>query len=196
MAKPPKFAKYVMTNRKELEKASTILLNELCSAAVINGLPIKMGDPGQLTLPCEFGNSTSINALVDLGEIINLMSYSFYKKPGLPTLQGTKMTLRMVDHTITNPRGIIDDFFVKVGKFVFLVDFMVLDMKEDEDLPIISGRPFLSTAIALVEIDDSKLTLGVRNDSKKDLDELVEIKKMMEEELKVCEKPYVSNVKR
>lgn len=64
-----------MTNRKELEKAPTIMLNELCSVVVINGLSIKIGDQGQLTLPCELGNSTSINVLVGLVEKINLISY-------------------------------------------------------------------------------------------------------------------------
>lgn len=97
MTKLPKFAKDVITNQKELEKTSTILLNELCSTAIINVLTIKMGDPGQLTLLCEFGNSTSINALVDSWERINLMPYSFYKKLNLLKLHNTSMTLRMVD---------------------------------------------------------------------------------------------------
>ncbi|XP_023752484.1 uncharacterized protein LOC111900829 [Lactuca sativa] len=164
MDKIPKFAKDFMTNRKELEKASTIVLNKLCSAAIINGLPIKKGDPWQLALPCEFGNSTSINALADYGASINLMPYSFYKNLGLPRLQYTRMTIQIVDHSITYPRGIIKDLLVKVGKFIFPVDFEVLDMKEDEDLPIILGRPFLSTTRALFDIHDSKLTLHVEDE--------------------------------
>lgn len=128
-AKLPKFAEDVMINRKELEKASTIVLNELCSAMIVNGLPIKMGDPGVLTLPCGFGNSISINSLADLGESINLMSYYFYKNLGLPKLQDTRMIIRVANDSITYPRGIIEDLLVKVGKFVFPIDFVVLDMK-------------------------------------------------------------------
>lgn len=75
-----------------------------------------MGDPVQLTLPCEFGNSTSINVLADSVANINLVPYSFYKNPTLPRLQYTNMTHRMVDHTITNPRGIIEYLLVKVQK--------------------------------------------------------------------------------
>ncbi|XP_023772429.1 uncharacterized protein LOC111921071 [Lactuca sativa] len=147
-----------------MEKASTIVLNELCSTSVISGLLIKIGDPSQLTFPCEFGNSTSINALANSGESINLMPYSFYKKLGLPRLQDMKMTLRMADHTITNPRRIIEDLLVKLGNFVFLVDFVVLYMKENEYLPIILARPFLSTARSLVDIHESKLTLCIEDE--------------------------------
>ncbi|KAL7593050.1 uncharacterized protein LOC111907277 [Lactuca sativa] len=132
VAKLPKFSKDVMINRKELEKTSVIVLNELCSSAIIKGLPIKMGDPGQLTLPCKFGNLTSNNALADSGASINLMTYSFYQKLELPKLQDTRMTTRMADHSTTYPQGIIEDLLVKVGKFVFPVDFVVLDVKEDE----------------------------------------------------------------
>lgn len=67
MAKLPKIAKDVMTSRKELENASTIMLNELCKTVIIDGLPIKMGDQFLLTLPCEFGNSTSSHALANSG---------------------------------------------------------------------------------------------------------------------------------
>lgn len=88
-----------------------------------------MGDPGRLTLPCEFGNYTSINALADSGAIINLMPYSFYENIAQPNLQKTRIRLRMADHSIPHPRGIIEDLLVKVGKFIFLVDFVVLGMK-------------------------------------------------------------------
>ncbi|XP_023729219.1 uncharacterized protein LOC111876888 [Lactuca sativa] len=129
MARLPKFTKEVMTNQKELEKAFTIVLNELFSTTIIDKFPIKMGDPVRLTLPCEFGNYTSINALANSGTSINLMSYSFYKNLALPKLQNTRMTLRMVDYLITHPRGIVEDLSVKVGRFIFPVDFVVLDMK-------------------------------------------------------------------
>lgn len=145
IAKITKFAKDVMKNRKKLKKASTIVLNELCSSAIIDKLLIKIRDPGQLTLPCEFGNSNSINSLADLGASINLMPYSFYKNLVLTKLQNTRMTIQMADHSITYPGGIVEYLLVKVGKFIFPVDFVVLDMKDDKDLPIILGRSFLNT---------------------------------------------------
>lgn len=145
------------------------------------------------------------------------MPYSFYKKLVLPRLQDTNMTLRMVGRTITNPCGIIKDLLVNVVKFAFPFDFVVLDMKEDEDLPIILGTPFLSIARALVDIHDSKHTLRVEDEEitfkmrlkvihemprdevsnvdnkEENCDELVDIEKMMEGELKFWEKPHVAN---
>ena len=125
----------------------------------------------------------------------------------------------MANHSHTYPRGTIEDLLVKLGKSIFLVYFVVLDMMEDENLPIILGRPFLSTARALVDIYDSKPTLHVEDEAitfemdpkvsheipkdevskvdamEEDLDELVEIEKMMEEELKVWENPHVDKFK-
>nr|KAJ0208821.1 hypothetical protein LSAT_V11C400200830 [Lactuca sativa] len=92
------------------------------------------------------------------------MPYSFYKNLDLPPLQKIRMTLQMADHSITHPHGIIEDLLVKVGKIIFPVDFVVLDMKEDEELPTILGRPFLSTTRALVDIYDSMLTLHVEDE--------------------------------
>ena len=48
------------------------------------------------------------------------------------------------------PRGIIEDVLVKVDKFIFPADFLVLDMEEDQEVPLILGRPFLATRRALL----------------------------------------------
>lgn len=65
------------------------------------------------------------------------MPYSLYKKLDSLKLNTTRMDIHMADRSITYPREIIEDLLVKVRKFVFSVDFVVLDMKEDEELPII-----------------------------------------------------------
>lgn len=137
------------------------MLNKLCSASIIEGLPIKKGDPRKLNLPCEFGNSTSINAWADSGASINHMPYSFYKKIALTRLQNMRMTIRTTNHSITHPCRIVEDLLVKVGKFIYPLNFAVLDMKEEEDHTIILDRPFLSTASSLVDIHDTKLKLWV-----------------------------------
>lgn len=69
----------------------------------------------------------------------------------------------MEDHLTTYPRGIVENLLVMVGKFVFSVDFSVLDMKEGKDIPIILGIPFLSTTRAPVGINDSKHTLRMED---------------------------------
>lgn len=64
------------------------------------------------------------------------------------------MAIHMEKWDVKYPQGIIDNILVKIGAFVFLVDFVVLDMKEDEDITMILGRPFLSTKRALVDIQE------------------------------------------
>ena len=73
----------------------------------------------------------------------------------------------MVDRSLTFPKGIIEDVLVKVDKFIFLVDFVVLDMEEDMAAPIILGRPFLATRQALIDVKNGELTLRVGEDQVK-----------------------------
>ena len=73
----------------------------------------------------------------------------------------------MVDCSLTYPQGIIEDVLVKVDKFIFLVDFVVLDMEEDKEAPLILGRPFLETGQALIDVKNGELTLRVGNNQVK-----------------------------
>lgn len=100
-----------------------------------------------------------MNTLADLGASINIMPFSFYRKLELPMLKTIRMAIHMDGRSVTYPRGIIEDLLVKVGKFVFPVDFIVVDMEEDKDFMIILVRPYLSVDHALVDIHDSKVTL-------------------------------------
>ncbi|KAL7606448.1 uncharacterized protein LOC111914573 [Lactuca sativa] len=104
------------------------------------------------------------HALANSGASVNLMPYSFYKKLNLPKLRPIRTTIHLSNNTVTFLRGICEDLFVKIDKFVFSVDFIVHDMEEDNKVPIILGRPFLSTDRALVDIRESKLTLRVGED--------------------------------
>ena len=70
----------------------------------------------------------------------------------------------MVDRSMTLPKAIIEDVLIKVGKFIFLMDFVVLDMEEDEKVPIIIGRPFLATSRALIDVESGVLTLRAGDD--------------------------------
>ncbi|GJW15532.1 reverse transcriptase domain-containing protein [Tanacetum coccineum] len=100
--------------------------------------------------------------LADLGASINLMPLSIWKKLGLPGLNDTKMVLELADRTISKPTGVAENVFVKVGKFYFPADFVVLDFIADPRVPLILGRPFLRTAHALIDVYEGEITL--RND--------------------------------
>nr|GEW91016.1 hypothetical protein [Tanacetum cinerariifolium] len=87
----------------------------------------KLGDPGRFLIPCDFSEFDNCLALADLGVSINLMPLSILKKLRLPTLNDTKMILELANRTISKPTGVADNVFVKVGKFYFPADFVVLD---------------------------------------------------------------------
>nr|GEZ60878.1 reverse transcriptase domain-containing protein [Tanacetum cinerariifolium] len=98
-------------------------------------------------------------ALADLGASINLMPLSIWKKLRLPTLNDMKMVLELADRTISKPTGVAENVFVKVGKFYFLADFVILDFVVDPRVPLILRRPFMSTAHALIDVYEGEITL-------------------------------------
>ncbi|KAL7600580.1 hypothetical protein Lser_V15G24233 [Lactuca serriola] len=161
MLKYANFIQDLLNTHQELEKMSKVVLNEQCLAVVMEGIPPKMGDPQCLTFPCKFGNATKTYAMADSGASINMMPYLFDQKLNLPKLKSTRMAMNMANRSVTYPRGIVEYLLVKIGKFVFPIDFVVSDMKEDEDGPIILGLPLLNTTRALVDICNSKLRLRV-----------------------------------
>nr|GEV18966.1 hypothetical protein [Tanacetum cinerariifolium] len=83
----------------------------------------------------------------------------FIKKLRPPTLNDTKMVLELADRTISKPTGVAENVFVKVGKFYFPTDFVVHDFIADPQVPLILGRPFLSTAHALIDVYEWEITL-------------------------------------
>nr|GFA38980.1 reverse transcriptase domain-containing protein [Tanacetum cinerariifolium] len=97
----------------------------------------KLGDPGKSLIPCDFSRMDVCHALADLGASINLMPLSIWKKLSLPELTPTRMTLKLANRSITRPKGVAKDVFVKVGKFHFLTNFVVVDFEADPRIPLI-----------------------------------------------------------
>ncbi|GJX83473.1 reverse transcriptase domain-containing protein [Tanacetum coccineum] len=167
----PKFApmfKKMLNNKDKLIELTKTPLNENCSAVVLKKLPEKLGDPGRFLIPCDFSEFDSYLALADLGAqklkkfSKSLMPLSIWKKLQLSGLTETKMVLELADRTISKPTGVAKNVFVKVGKFYFPADFVVLDFIADPRVPLILGRPFLRTAHALIDVYEGEITL--RND--------------------------------
>ncbi|XP_076944113.1 uncharacterized protein LOC143614606 [Bidens hawaiensis] len=161
MPKYAKFLKDLLSNKKKLEGLSMVCLNEGCSAVVQNKLLEKLTDPGHFTIPCLFGSSTESYALADVGASINLMPYSLDKKLELGEPIPTRMSLSLADRLVKYPPGIVENLLIKVDKFVFPMDFVILDMEADDQVPLILGRPFLCTAKALIDVFDGRITLRV-----------------------------------
>ncbi|GKB87300.1 reverse transcriptase domain-containing protein [Tanacetum coccineum] len=140
-------------------------LNEHCLEVILNKLPEKLGDPDKFLIPCDFPGMDECLALADLGASINLMPLSVWKRLSLPELTPTCMTLELADRSITQPIGIAEDVDVKVGKFQFPTDFVVVDFDADPRVFLILGRSLLKTGRAFIDVYEGELTLRVRKEA-------------------------------
>nr|GEV44989.1 DNA-directed DNA polymerase [Tanacetum cinerariifolium] len=125
---------------------------------------LTLRDSGNFLIPCDFPGIDVCHALADLGASINLIPLSIWKKLSLSELTPTRMTLELADRSITRPRGVVEDMFVKVGKFHFPVDFVVVDFKSDPRVPLILRRSFLRTGRALIDVYGEEITLRVNDE--------------------------------
>nr|GEW51815.1 reverse transcriptase domain-containing protein [Tanacetum cinerariifolium] len=158
----PKFApmfKKLLNNKDKLVELTKMPLNENYSAVVLKKLPERLGDPGRFMIPCDFTGLDNCLALADLGASINLIPLSIWKRLRLPTLNDTKMVLELAERTISKPTGVAENVFVKVGKFYFPADFVILDFVADPRVPLILGRPFLSTTHVLIDVYEGEINL-------------------------------------
>ena len=160
-----KFLKEILSKKRKLAEEGIVNLTATCSAIILQKLPAKMKDPGSFTIPCSIGKCEFKKALCDFGASINLMSLSVVQRLSLGELTPTAITLQMADRSMAQPEGILEDVLVKVGKFVFLVDFVVMKMEEDTQVPLLLGRPFLATGAALIDVQKGELTLRVGDEA-------------------------------
>ncbi|GKE90890.1 reverse transcriptase domain-containing protein, partial [Tanacetum coccineum] len=152
----PRFAstiKSLLMNKEKLLEFAKIPLNENCSAMLLKKLPEKLRDPSKFLIQCNFPGMDVCHTLADLGASVNLMPLSIWKKLSLPELTPTRMTLELADRSITYPKGLAEYIFVKVGKFHFPTDFVVVDFEADPRVPLILGRS--SNHEILIDIIDA-----------------------------------------
>nr|GEX09971.1 reverse transcriptase domain-containing protein [Tanacetum cinerariifolium] len=136
----PKFAlmfKSLLNNIEKLFDLATTPVNEICSAVILKKLPEKLGDPGKILIPCDFLELVECLAPADL---------------------------ELADRSTTRSAGIAEDVFVKVRKFYFPTNFVVIDYVVDPRLPLILERPFLRTG-ALIDVYSEELTLCVDDEA-------------------------------
>ncbi|GKB55195.1 retrovirus-related pol polyprotein from transposon TNT 1-94 [Tanacetum coccineum] len=131
-----------------------VKLNARCSAVLQNKLPPKEKDLGSFVLPCVIGNTKVSNNLADLGASISVMLFSMFKRLGLGNPRPVNMVIEMADRSMQSPKGIVENVLVKIHKFIFPVDFVILDIVKDNKVPIILGRPLLATAHAMAYLEE------------------------------------------
>ncbi|XP_050233378.1 uncharacterized protein LOC126681868 [Mercurialis annua] len=127
-----KFLKDIITNKRSWDNGATIALPESCSSIILSDLPATLKDLESFSIPCTIGNMNSINFLCDLGGNINLMPLSLFRMLFRDqTVKTTSMVLRLANHSLKRPYGIVEDVLVKVDKFIFPVEFVILDYAVD-----------------------------------------------------------------
>ncbi|XP_059315368.1 uncharacterized protein LOC132065959 [Lycium ferocissimum] len=138
-----KFLKDILSSKRKLEEVSVVKLTEKCSAILQNKLP--QNDPSSFTIPCTLGGAHFEKALCDSGASINLMPFSIFRKLELGEMKDTGVSLQLADQSTKKSKGIIENVLVRVDKFIFPANFIVLEMEENTEVPFILGRPFLAT---------------------------------------------------
>ena len=160
-----KFLKEILSKKRKIDEEGIVNLTATCSAIIQQKLLAKMKDPGSFTIPYSIGKYEFKKALCDSGASINLMPLSVVQRLSLGELSPTTITLQMVDRLMAQPEGILEDVLVKVGKFIFPVDFVIMQMEEDTQVPLLLGRPFLATGAALIDVQKGELTLRVGDEA-------------------------------
>ena len=162
-----KFLKDLCTIKKGLGIEKKAFLTEQVSAIIQSKNPVKYKDPGSPTISVNIGGNCIDKSLLDLGASVNLLPYSVYKQLGLGELKPTNITLSLADRSVKIPKGIVEDVLVKMDKFYYPVDFVVLDTEpianEPNHVPIILGRPFLATANAIINCRNGVMQLTFGN---------------------------------
>ncbi|XP_070002991.1 uncharacterized protein [Nicotiana sylvestris] len=129
-----KYIKYIVANKRRLTEFEIVALTEECTSRVQNKLPQKLKDPDSFTIPVRIA------------------------------LKPTTVILQLVDRSIAYPEGVIEDVLLKIGKFIFPADFIILDFEADEKVPIILERPLLATGDAIIKVREGKMIIRVDNE--------------------------------
>ncbi|GJW02104.1 reverse transcriptase domain-containing protein, partial [Tanacetum coccineum] len=124
-------------------------------------LPPKELNPGSFTLPSTIGKF-NFYVMSGLGASINVMPSSIFKHLHFTNLKKTNMLCEMADMFKKAPLGIVENVLVKIDKFVFPFDFVILDNTPSETT--ILWRPFLATIHAEIDVFARKISLGINED--------------------------------
>ncbi|XP_041995872.1 uncharacterized protein LOC121745995 [Salvia splendens] len=160
-----KFFKDMMAYKEKLQDEGIVALSTNCSQLISGIMPTKRRYPGGCIIPCEIGNTIFTKCLLDQGSGISLMALKTDRAIGLEErMEPIDIALQLADHSIVKPTGIVVDVLVKINKFIILVDFIMLDMPEDKEVPILFGRPFLATGDVLLGAKDNSVTFRINGE--------------------------------
>ena len=162
-----KFLKDLCTVKRKHQVRKKAFLAEQVSSILSTNNALKYKDPGCPTISCIIGNQNIEHALLDLGASVNLLPFSVYQQLNIGEMKPTSTTLLLADRSVKVPKGIVEDVLLQIDKFVYPVDFIVLETQPVAEsykpIPVILGRPFLATANALINCRNGIMNLSFGN---------------------------------
>ncbi|XP_044477523.1 uncharacterized protein LOC123204791 [Mangifera indica] len=159
-----KFLKNILSNKRRLEEFETVTLLEEYSAILQNKILLKLKDPRSFSNSHVVGKESFQKALCDHGASISLMSLSICRRLELEELKPTMVILQLVNQSIKYPMGIMENAPRKIRKFYIPLDFVVLEMKEDIQVPIIPRRLFLAIAGVIIDVKKVKFSFEISDE--------------------------------
>ena len=160
-----KFFKELNSKARKKELNEMVVISKEASAALETELPLKMKDPGSFIITISVGETRKEKAVLDLRVSINLMPYALFKDLGLEGLKPTTMELPLANRSVRHPKGVVEDVFVKVGELIIPTDFVIVEMESDpskaREMPILLGKPFMSTAKAIIDAHKGQLSMMI-----------------------------------
>ncbi|XP_050892509.1 uncharacterized protein LOC127098050 [Lathyrus oleraceus] len=132
-----------------------------CNAIAENKLAKKHKDPGSFSIPCVLARHVIDKSLLDFGASVSLMPLVVCKRLNIGDMQPTRMSLQLADRSVKYPINILEDIPVRIVQLYIPTNFVVMDIKEDEEIPILLGKPFLSTTGTMIDVKRGKMTFEV-----------------------------------
>ncbi|XP_050897072.1 uncharacterized protein LOC127103874 [Lathyrus oleraceus] len=148
-----KFMKEVISKKRPIRDGPVTFNEKFSAISPGRRIPIKHKDPRSVTVPWTIKDKTFKKVLIDSGASVSLMPLSVYQRLGIRTVNDTRTVLKFADHSINNAYEVAEDVLVTMEQFSFPVDFVIMDILEDEKTPIILGRPFLWTSRCNFDIE-------------------------------------------
>ncbi|CAL5188641.1 unnamed protein product [Lathyrus oleraceus] len=154
-----KFMEEVMVEKKPTTEEQVVWKEKYSANSLGKKIPNKQKDPETVTVPCTIRERTFKKVLIDSGASVSLMPLSIYHRLAIKNVSDTKTNLKFEDHSRKDAYGIAEDVLVTIEDLIFPVDFVILDIPEDDEAPIILGRPFMHTSRCNLDMDQGTLTL-------------------------------------
>nr|GEV58781.1 reverse transcriptase domain-containing protein [Tanacetum cinerariifolium] len=149
-----KLLKELISNKHTIKQISAAFLSDESTTMIQNKVLLKLRDPKSFLIPCNFNKTLSCNALADLDASINLMLYSLNAKLSLENLKPTIMSVRLANRSFQYPVEIAKNMLVKVGKFTFPTDFVILEMEKTAKFPSSWDDHFFTLLMRINVIDE------------------------------------------